>query len=481
MKWFITILFISGYSTAFQLFSIFGYGFTAYDFFICILILIIGFKFIWSGYELNIPKNAFIYFFFIFGLSVLVSGLRFFESNNTDFIFQYIKTASHLYLYMLFCLICFVIPVKSDTWDNIIKVFLAISLLVNIFAIYQIFARAFNLPLAWLNYNNISLIGRGFMEDIDEFSQLSLKFGNFFRATSFFSEPSSLAQYNLFVLVFTLIPFVQKESPFFKNKTLTLSIFITALITLMLTYSLTGFLGLVLLLSAVFLLEKVKRIKALVITLISSIIVLLVADSYLQQYTEISVLELFSNRITGVFDIMSGEEKHLAGESFTIRRDNVSATMEVWTKFPLYGCGLGLLYTIPGYEFLFSDTSISSLFAETGLFGSTAFILFFAVLFVITFEYLRKHQFINGLTDSERRLIRLTFYLMILLFEFNFISGNLYVNFLTWNHLALILSMIAVLHVKKGEYYIFKFNQRPLKQYFSIGSGSINQLKGSDA
>jgi len=54
---------------------------------------------------------------------------------------------------------------------------LIVAFFVNIFGIYQIFARLYDWPLAWIEITNVSFEQRGMRQVQGETQQLALKFG----------------------------------------------------------------------------------------------------------------------------------------------------------------------------------------------------------------------------------------------------------------------------------------------------------------
>lgn len=127
-------------------------------------------------------------------------------SGSSEMQIQWLKTSTN-FLSKWLLILTFASGIYSaDAFRSAIRFMLVISIAINVFGIYQIFARAFDLPLAWIPINNVSISIRNY-HSMDNMTQLSLRFENFFRATSIFSEPSFYAQFNTLVLTFLLIPF----------------------------------------------------------------------------------------------------------------------------------------------------------------------------------------------------------------------------------------------------------------------------------
>jgi O-antigen ligase len=325
-------------------------------------------------------------------------------------------------------------------WTKVLRAWLIASVFINVFGVYQIVARAFDLPFAWLEYNNLNMLGRGNLSSIDEVSQLSLRFQNFYRATSVLPEPSALAAFNVLIQIFIIVPFMQRSKPFFKSKLLTATIFISSLIALFLTFSLTGVLGLFLVLGSVFIFEKRIKLKAVLSILSVSVVLIVITDSIVESYSDISVLKLFGNRVTAIVSEREGRKGGMSGESFGTRVESAEQSLEIWYRHPLLGIGMGLTDFDKEAEIGFADFGILSAFSETGIVGGISFLGLFISFFIISFK-LMKYRLINHLDDDENRLYGLAYYVVLQLFLINFIVSNNIVNMALWLPAAMIFSI----------------------------------------
>ncbi|MES2765125.1 MAG: hypothetical protein V4642_04610, partial [Bacteroidota bacterium] len=286
---------------SFQLFSISTLAITLAD--LSMLLFIMGWlvRIAWSGEQLYIHKSSSLFFLVGIFIAAIISGITPIIAGDPMGMTQFLKTFSHFVYLWLFTFACATLRINIKVWTNVIKVMLVFALFVNIFGIYQIVARAFDWPFAWLTMTNISVGGRGGNISGDG-SQLSLQFGNFYRATSIFSEPSSLAGFNVTILIYLLVPFALGIKQFFASRIFLYLLFIFTVIGLFLTFSLTGvFTGSVIFSSILLFGEKKRRVQVVSVLLVGALLIV-VSDTLVRSYADISVLDLFTQRIGGIAD-----------------------------------------------------------------------------------------------------------------------------------------------------------------------------------
>ena len=440
MRFLIIIMFIAYFAGGFQLFSISTYGVTTLDVATLMLYVVFFAKAFWNNYTFKIPVSALTISLLLFLISTLLSGLYLFIAVPSAEILQYFKTFTHLIFLMLFSFICLSYPLKVSVVDSILKTWLLLSIIINIFGVYQIFARAYDLPLAWLDYNNISMTMRGNADSEQAIHQLSIQFGNFFRATSIFSEPSALATFNIYIIVLTAIPYIQGMKQFFKSRALNLTIFILAIIGMFLSFSLTGVLGLLFVVGAVFIFES-KRTKLKIIEIVLVFVVLLIpADILMEEYTDTSVLGLFDKRITGILTQHDRMSEGTDGESFSTRLSSVYKAIEIWEDSQIIGTGLGLTQYQKKVELNYSEFSIMTALCELGIVGALSFTAIFIAMFRVGVQGIQVIK--SGITmdESLRRQFGLILYFTLIQIEINFITGN---NLIVPNLLIPIIFILA--------------------------------------
>ena len=463
----IVLLFISYFSIAYQLFSVGTYGITFVDIFAVTVYMVFLKKTIWDGESLEIAPSKHWFFFIMFIVAIFLSGISPLMDTSKAMGLQYIKTTAHMLLMLPFAAICGTYKIEMKTWNAVIKAWLIIGLLINIFGIYQIVARAYDLPLAWLEYTNVSLTGRGEVA-MDEFAQLSLKFGNFYRATSIFPEPSALASFNIFMVSFLLIPFIQNKKPFFKSRFLTLFMFIMTLAAMFLTFSLTGVIGITLIFASVIFFDRNKRVFSLFGIAAAGAVIILITDTLVSSYAEISVIELFEKRISGIVNFGKKTSEVIEGESFSTRVNSAEQSIKVWESSPIVGVGLGLTALSKAGEFDFADYSVLAALSELGLVGCIAFLGLFVTLFFYVVKIYIRQKKLKLLDDTKQKVAVMAYYIMIQLIVVNFITGNVMVEWHLWMPIAIVFSIINRTLIETGtKPVIIRFRKTPLKISFN--------------
>lgn len=326
MQVFIYLFAFSFFMEMYQLFGVGSTGFTFSDAITLSMFFYFIKYIIWDGKEIKIAKNPAILFLFSFYAITFISGFAPIFRGSQGEISQFLKSTAHYHFSLLFLTINILFNNKNETWDNFIKIWLVLSIFINAFGIYQIIARGLGLPFAWLEINNYAYLSRGMYDTLEEVPQISLRFENFFRATSIFSEPSALAAFNAIILIFLIIPYVQNHKPFLKSKFLTITALIFSILGIFLAFSLTGLSSLGMIILAIIVFEKFKNLGLFVKVFFVMLIFLVLADQVVASYAGISVLELFYKRVDGVINyMMTSQLSAVEGESFSGRSDNVLA------------------------------------------------------------------------------------------------------------------------------------------------------------
>jgi len=307
---------------------------------------------------------------------------------------------------------------------------------------------------------------------LEEVPQISLRFENFFRATSIFSEPSALAAFNALILVFLIVPYIQNFQPFLKSKFLTITSLIFSISGLFLAFSLTGLSSFGLIILAIIIFEKFKNLGLFVKIFFVLAIFLVIADQIVSAYAGISVLELFYKRVGGVINyIMTNQLSAIEGESFSGRSDNVWAMFNIYIHNPIFGTGMGLTSASPFSEgWLFADITIMAVLAETGTIGFFAYFGFFVILLVIVTKFLLNRDKLLNVDNNQKRLMLMLFYIIIVYFVVNYLSGNQILNVFSLIMLSLIFNVINNYYINYlDKYYDIRLVKTPLSKLFKQG------------
>lgn len=461
----------------FQIFALGTYGVTTSDILFILLFIYILYKHIWLNEPFYFVKNKIFVWVGLLLFCVILSSLNPIFSTNKEYIIQYFKTSLHFYYIVLFCSFFALIIIDLKIWKKFFRFMMICSILLNIFAVYQLFARIYELPGAWIKINNVSMLNRGEVDSIAEIEQLALNFENFYRATSIFSEPSSLAGYNLYVLIFLIVPFFIGKEPLFKSRSVNLLILIPTLIGTFLTFSLTATTGLLFILCVLVIVEKVnrKRLMNSILYIFLAMTLLIVFDNYIFKYTNVKVGDLFYQRIASTI-FKSKEIEGIVGESFGTRSDSFYDAIEVWKYYPIFGIGLGDTYLNKVKGISFSIYSSMAVLIEMGLVGLIVYIGFFLSLLYNTF-YLRnfklKFNSQSGIEDYST-LAYICFYIIILQIFLNFVTSNIIISEASWLPIMFVVSIVNNIQIKNGyDAYELRILKYSLKDKFIYQMNSL--------
>jgi len=377
----IVLLFISEILQIFQIFAIAGYGFALVDLIILLIFTSAFYQFVFQKKKFALPdKKVFwsiagLLFASIFSLIGLLSW-----GAGSDAIIQYFKTFAHFTFVVSIAFVALSTDISIESLYSAIKSLLIISIFVNIYAIYQLFARMFGLPGGYLEITNVGFLNRDYGTEVGEMKQIVLTFENFYRATSIYSEPSSLALFNVWIILFVLIPSFAKTKKFIQNEKWNIFIGILAIITLFLTFSMTGLAMISAIVIFLIIVAKIQ-IKKYLIPVLMGAIVLTATDFILKDFTKVSILELFASRIEGIFTQNKGGG--ISGESAPQRIKTMKNGWMLFTKSPIFGIGSGNTYHFPGSQARFADSSFFHVLSEMGMIGITFFFLMFLLAFQI--------------------------------------------------------------------------------------------------
>lgn len=446
------------------------------DFMLIVFYLYVLKRVFWDGVKLRFSWHPGLWFFLIFFASVIISGITPLMEGNPEWVLQYFKSSSHFFLLALFPLFCCFYPIEIKNWSAVIKTWLILALAIDIFGIYQIIARAYDLPLAWIEYTNVSIISR-FTDQFDDIQQLSIGYGNFFRATSIFSEPSALGGFNSIILAFLLAPIVNRYHHFINSKMFLILAVVFCLVSQLFTFSMTGFVGFFLFLIAVIYLEKVKILRKYIIYFAILISVIIFADTIFSKNLGVSVVELFSKRINGLIH-WGDVEKEVPGESLGVRMLSGQKALQVWTEYPINGIGLGLTQYNKKYDVVFSDFTSFATLAELGIIGFIGLGGFFVALTFITYKFIKDKKLAVNLTEEERRNAGLMFYVMINEILINFISGNNLIAMALYIPISMVFSIVNSTNVKLCRHVVeISLVRKPLKELFAVGYSNLISSK----
>ena len=460
------LIFINYFTLFFQIGQIGGFGITLVDSSIVILYIYVTKKILWDGKSLKFSWHPSLWFLVLLIISVFISCIPSILEGNQVWIVQFIKSSNHFFFFAFFAVICSVYPIEIKTWSKVIRMWIIAALFVDIFGIYQIFARIYDLPLAWIAITNVNFTAR-YAEHPDEIQQLSLRYGDFYRATSIFSEPSALGAFNTYIFAFLIIPITNKFKHFVKSKVFLVVAIIACASSQLFTYSMTGFVGFLLILAGIVLFDKIKHLFRYTVILLVFCTVVVAADAVFSENMGISVVELFTKRIGGIIH-WGDSEKEVHGETMGVRIVSGYKALSIWKEYPVTGIGIGLSQYNKINDLAFADFTFMGVLAELGLTGIIAFVGMFAALFFSTIRFIQQKSQLLAFDDEEKRNIVLMFYVMLVQFLINFISGNNLISIGMWVPISMVFSILNSVNVRMNRYIVeFSVVKKPLKFYFA--------------
>lgn len=315
--------------------------------------------------RMDVPMVALILFLFVSFCSVvppLVSG-------NPEYMLQYVKSTAHFLYMWLFAVCCAATVVRCDVVIKLFQAFVVCAIPVNVFGIYQVPARFFDWPFAWIEYTGAA---------VKQSYQLSLQFEGFFRATSIFSEPSALAMYTMTTAIMLLVPHLFYNVRLVKNRFLFYASLYTCFIAMFLTFSLTIVLQFGAFLIAVALLSRASTIKKLLTMFAAMATLFVVTNLAISTYAGSDLFSLYFQRIASN---VVGEDKveGTMGDSFGVRADAQKTAVSIWRQNPVFGAGFGCLGYVRDNDGLFGVNALQMYFfslATTGTLGGLLIVIY---------------------------------------------------------------------------------------------------------
>lgn len=451
-------IYITQFTFGFSLFYLSTYGITLIDINIWLCFALLLFAFFILNQGLKIAKNPPNIFLILFNGSIFFSFAFLFLSGTAISNGQLIKSTSHYYYVFGFLILIFSSLLQPETYyRKIIPTLIVLLTFFNLYGIYQLFARLYGLPLGWIEYTNKGIFSR--LEIFTGVQQAIMSYGYFIRATSIFTEPSVLASFNVYLLIFLIIPWIQFRESFIRNNVLSTIFIAISIITLFFTYSMTGTLGLILIFVLVLFLEKYSSYKKTLIIVVICIGLLVFANWMAIEFIHTDLFELFSFRFKSLISL--GKEE-IGGESLSGRLDNLAQSFRVFLENPLFGVGMGLLGYQPNFDYMFSDSSLFSILSEVGIFAGLFFIAMMLSLFYysVNLYKLVQRSIIFNLNNGEKKLIGVIPYIVLFEIFRTFFTVNYLSYFAFWMNIAFAFMVINYYSkFLKFPYWLIKFKK----------------------
>ncbi len=365
---------------------------------------------------------------------MLISSLSPLLSGSRPQVMQYLKSSSHFSYMWFFTVCCASIPMNLDLVLRAIRAFCLVAIPVNIFGIYQVPARAFNLPLAWIKTTNISIGG------VD---QLSLGYEGFFRATSVFSEPSVLAFFTILVAIFLLVPYLMYDVRILRSRILFYLSLYSTFIAMFLTFSLTIVAQLSAFIFVLLLISRQSNVRKMLQILGTIVLVFILSNKAVATFSSTDVFDLYFRRIAA--NVLGGEKiETTMGDSFGTRANAQKSAISVWKQYPLVGVGFGCLLhakAADGERHGQAFQAYLYALATTGLFGGLCVFALAISLTVNSFRLFFRYRRENRTVDSTQIVVAIVPFIASNQLVFGFTSDNLIVAY-SWILLGIVASVL---------------------------------------
>ncbi|MBK9248066.1 MAG: O-antigen ligase family protein [Ignavibacteria bacterium] len=472
MKIALFLLFTSQFFSIFQMFALGTYPVTMFDVGVIAFMGVAIKRLLWDGEILEFPRTLATLCLFGIVITSLISAINPILEGNSVKQIQIMKTGSHFLYLVLLTILCSGLKIKITDWKFSIQAVLIFAIGVHLFGIYQLIARALDLPLAWISLNSVSFAARGGYDlssiNQGDVRQLSLNYGSFYRATSIFSEPSTLASFCMFILTALLVPFLRNTRNFIPSKKFNIILAVLTIISLFLTFSLTALSLFVGLLIFAFATERSKKsIKLLKMVAVTALII--ISTNVIVEYaTDISVSGLFTQRVSGIVSkYTGGRAETTEGESFFGRLSTIKYALEVWYCYPITGIGIGCYYYFNINEAHgFSDSGLFACLAETGILGFVMYIGILSGLFIQFKRFVFSPYYLN-LSEDSKMLSHFSFYNILLVMIASFTS-NTFVASYFWFEVGMFYSIQSIVFREMGNSVMrIQIMKVPLKVLFA--------------
>jgi hypothetical protein len=313
------------------------------------------------------PANMYVLLFAFTGLLSIVNLFNA-DSSIVQFI-QFGTKAAQLILAIAFFFVVSAIPLSENELKLSLRLWILVALVVSLYAIYQVFARVYGWPLAYIELTNPSVtVGGGEARIINGFAQ----------ASSFFREPSYLGAYLLGPIVLVCVPLLRGGSHVFLSKFSLANwmLLATLFLALLLTSSQGAYFSLLVTLCAMYATRQINRLRTTRLFLI--FLAVLIFCGMLLALFDIGFLEAIALRFKYlILNIMHPLET-VELSSYRVRSECMRAALEVGLSHPLLGVGLNNMSFYPSV--CQYSLGWSQLVADQGLLSTAALLLVFWVL-----------------------------------------------------------------------------------------------------
>ena len=436
-------MFVSAVLGFFHIVAIGTFGLTPLEALFPGVVIALFYHAVWKGLPLRIPTRFNVMAMVAVLASVLASTLYVAFQGDYEMLSQSLKTSLHFVYQWVFAFGMLLIPIGATQWVKALRVHFVVSFLVMLFALYQLPARALDLPLAWIDITNASF-QRG-QDGIDEVSQLALKFKDFYRATSIFPEPSALAGYGAASLAMLIVPIFRGAPGVIKQRWFHLLSIYATIVAVFLAFSMTAVILVSATVALIVILYPKGSIKRLALVAGVGLVMVVGVDRVVENSYNVSVLELFAKRLTSLVSgaAVADETGAVYGESVTQRVSDYQVAVEAFEDSPILGVGPGNFSLSKAGKYHNQEFPASvwgSVLSELGIIGFICLVVFmFGTYFSLQADerrWTRGH--LGEDSDEERLSAILPFrWLLIILAAF---TSNFFVSSILWFDVVFLFS-----------------------------------------
>jgi len=412
--------------------SIGGRGIARVDWVIAVFLLSVFISV--GGGRIVVSRSSLYATFFVFtaflGIFPLLDSS---ESQLVDFI---TKGAQLVFSFAIFLVISS-LPLSEKELRGVLRIWLFVSVGVSLYAIYQVFARVYGLPLAYMELTNPSVTYGGGESRIIH---------GFYQVESVFREPSYLGAYLLGPIVLCTV-FLLKgagNSVLTGSRAANWTILCVLISAVLFTASQAAYLSLLVTVACMFFIGDVSRVKMTKIMLL--LLAAFIGVGAFLELLDIGFLSAFSIRVKYLFlNIMdpAGTEEIT---STRVRTGAILAALDVWASHPILGVGLNNMgHYNNEYEF---SLGWWQLLADQGLLGTSALVLLF-------------YSLLNALRNLYKKASSAPFWASVSLSLFFILVSDAVNGFFTWNWVDLsrwFTLALANLTIIRGSFHNFEEN-----------------------
>jgi len=446
MSVYLSMLFASSVLGFFHVLAIGTFGLSLLEFLFLGALVAAVVHGLWLGKAFRVPRRfetgAVVSLLGVVLLSALMTVLR----GEGPQVMQSFKTFLHFAYLWGFCMIMLCLPITAEDWRRALQVHFVVAAGIMLFGLYQLPARMLDLPLAWIDITNASF-QRGYDETL-ETGQIALKFKDFYRATSIFSEPSALAGYATATLSMLIVPYFRGTRSVIERRWFFWTVVVLSVMSIFLAFSLTGIVMAGAVLALVMILYPRRSIRKIAIVGAVVLVLIGVADRVVEATTSVSVVELFATRVTSLVSGKASQDESgtISGESITQRTADYRVSFEVWQEHPVTGVGPGNFATsVAGkrHNQPFPSTTIGSVLSELGVVGAVVFTM--ALLGFFTVSLIVERRWSASLPEEGSALDRIVPFLPFrwLLIILTAFTGNFLVSAYFWFEATFLLSALG--------------------------------------